>query len=68
MNYSFITKQGFRIDATARTPKQAYKIANNTLDQHNKQRFGELLGTYFKYDKNGTHAVDGIYYQIKKDI
>jgi len=25
---------------------------------------GTLTGTYFKYDKNGLHAVDGVYYHI----
>jgi hypothetical protein len=76
MNYSFLTSESFRIDATAKNPKQAYKIAQQKLSAINTQNmikhirnknyidFGELTGTYFKYDRDGTHAVDGAYYQI----
>ena len=77
MNYSFLTTESFRIDTTAKSPKQGFKLAQNKLSVintknliahiRNKQYidFGELSGIYFKYDKNGTHAVDGVYYQIK---
>lgn len=66
MTYSFLTSESWRVDATAKTPKQAYKIAQQELAEKNgdSDMFGTLTGTYFKYDKDGFHAVDGIYYQI----
>lgn len=75
MNYSFLTTGGFRIDASGKNPRQAYKIAQNKLIKSKEQlkskkiigdkiELGELSKTYFKYDKDGLHAVNGAYYQL----
>ena len=74
MNYSFLTTESWRIDVTAKNPKQGYKIAEKKLEESilksnrgvfgASEMFGKLSGTYFKYDKDGLHAVDGEYFQI----
>lgn len=72
MRYSFLTTKSWRIDAEAKNPRQGYKLAQIELDKVYTEwgsfvaaeRFGKLSGTYFKYNEDGLHAVDGEYFQI----
>lgn len=57
--YSFLTKDGFRMDSKGANRHVAY----NALKKHHKN----LSGTYFKYDKEGLHANDGPYSQYNKN-
>jgi hypothetical protein len=63
--YSFLTSKSWRIDATGKNARDAYKDA---LKQYNKifildnevclSRFGKLLRIYLRYNKDGIASLD----------